>query len=104
MHSTPYLPTTVAPFHAEPLQPATIGRSPRCWVRPYHPQAVRAEAVGCADFKEVTPWVAILEKLWDDPEFEAWHRDLARAEASQWDADRLVGSYEEFFSSMNCAS
>ncbi len=53
---------------------------------------------------EVAPWVAILEKLWDDPEFEARHRDLARAEASRWDADRLVGSYEEFFSSLGRGS
>ena len=33
--------------------------------------------------REVAPWVATIERLWDDPEFEARHRDLARAEANR---------------------
>ena len=47
--------------------------------------------------REVTPWVATIEKLWNDPEFEARHRALARAEARRWDPERLVERYEEFF-------
>ena len=35
--------------------------------------------------REVAPWVAVLEKLWDDPEFEARHREQARAEALRWE-------------------
>jgi hypothetical protein len=35
--------------------------------------------------------------LWDDPDFEAKHRALARAEARRWDADRLAEQYEAFF-------
>jgi glycosyltransferase involved in cell wall biosynthesis len=50
--------------------------------------------------REVAPWVAIIERLWDDPEFEARHRELARAEARRWDADRLIGRYEDFFRSL----
>ncbi len=29
--------------------------------------------------REVAPWMAVLEKLWDDPEFEATHKARARA-------------------------
>jgi glycosyltransferase involved in cell wall biosynthesis len=50
--------------------------------------------------REVAPWVAIVERLWDDPDFEARHRDLARAEAHRWDADRLVERYDSFFRSL----
>ena len=28
--------------------------------------------------EEVAPWVAIIERLWDDPDFEAEHRRPAR--------------------------
>ncbi len=30
--------------------------------------------------QEVAPWVAAIERLWDDPAFEARHRALAKAE------------------------
>ena len=35
------------------------------------------------------PWLAVIEQLWDDPEFEAKHRALARAEATRWDGERF---------------
>ena len=47
--------------------------------------------------REVAPWVATIERLWDDPEFEAKHRALARAEARRWDPDRVAEQYEAFF-------
>jgi glycosyltransferase involved in cell wall biosynthesis len=47
--------------------------------------------------REVAPWVATIERLWDDPAFEAKHRALARAEARRWDADRLAEQYEALF-------
>jgi glycosyltransferase involved in cell wall biosynthesis len=47
--------------------------------------------------REVAPWVATIEKLWDEPELEARHRELARAEAKRWDPDRLAGEYEALF-------
>jgi hypothetical protein len=50
--------------------------------------------------REVAPWVALIERLWDDPDFEARHRALAQAESSRWDADRLVERYEAFFRSL----
>ncbi len=47
--------------------------------------------------REVAPWVAVIERLWDDPEFEARHRAMARAEAKRWEWDRVAGQYERFF-------
>jgi glycosyltransferase involved in cell wall biosynthesis len=46
---------------------------------------------------EVSPWVATIERLWDDPPFEARHRALALAEAKRWDRDLLAGQYQQFF-------
>lgn len=50
--------------------------------------------------REVAPWVATIERLWDDPEFEARHRQRARVEAQRWDGHRLAGQYEAFFRAM----
>ncbi len=47
--------------------------------------------------RDVAPWVAIVERLWDDPEFEVKHRALARAQVRRWDAETLVERYEAFF-------
>jgi hypothetical protein len=45
----------------------------------------------------VAPWVAVIERLWDDPEFEAEHRRRALAEAVRWDGERLAKQFEDFF-------
>jgi glycosyltransferase involved in cell wall biosynthesis len=47
--------------------------------------------------REVAPWVATIERLWDDAGFESGHRERARAEAARWDDGRLAGAYEDFF-------
>jgi len=47
--------------------------------------------------REVAPWVAAVERLWDDPAFEAEHRALARAAARRWEPGRVAGEYAEFF-------
>ncbi len=47
--------------------------------------------------REVAPWVAAIERLWDDSAFEARHRALAKDEARRWDGDRLAAQYEAFF-------
>jgi glycosyltransferase involved in cell wall biosynthesis len=54
--------------------------------------------------RELAPWVALIERLWDDPEFEARHRALAQSEARRWDADRLVERHEAFFRSLSRGS
>jgi hypothetical protein len=46
--------------------------------------------------QEVAPWVAVIERLWDDPEFEAEHRRRALAEAMRWDGERLGNSSRVF--------
>jgi glycosyltransferase involved in cell wall biosynthesis len=46
---------------------------------------------------EVAPWVATVERLWDDPDFEAKHRALAKAESRRWETDRLGAEYEHLF-------
>ena len=50
--------------------------------------------------QEVAPWVAVIERLWDDPEFEAEHRQRALAEAERWDSTTLADQFERFFLSL----
>ena len=50
--------------------------------------------------QEVAPWVAIIERLWDDAEFEDQHRTRALAEAKRWDPTELADQYEAFFLSV----
>jgi glycosyltransferase involved in cell wall biosynthesis len=49
---------------------------------------------------EVAPWVAAIERLWDDPAFEARHRALAKAEARRWDRERAARRYADFFEAL----
>jgi glycosyltransferase involved in cell wall biosynthesis len=46
--------------------------------------------------REVAPWVATIEKLWDDAEFEKRHRELALRETRRWDSGRLVERFDAF--------
>jgi GT2 family glycosyltransferase len=50
--------------------------------------------------QEIAPWVAVIERLWDDPGFEAEHGRLALTEARRWEARSLADQYEEFFLSL----
>jgi glycosyltransferase involved in cell wall biosynthesis len=52
--------------------------------------------------RDVAPWVAVIEKLWGEPAFEASHKALARAEARRWDPGIVIGRFEELFHSL-CA-
>jgi Glycosyl transferases group 1 len=45
--------------------------------------------------REIAPWIAVIEKLWDDPEFEARHRALARAEANLWEPAVIADQFVE---------
>jgi hypothetical protein len=53
--------------------------------------------------QEVAPWLALIERLWDHPDFEAEHRRRALEEAKRWDRDRLGERYEEFLESLDFA-
>jgi glycosyltransferase involved in cell wall biosynthesis len=50
--------------------------------------------------QEVAPWVAVVERLWDDRDFEAEHRGRSLAEARRWDGDKLAEQYDGFFRSL----
>ena len=50
--------------------------------------------------QEVAPWVAVIQRLWDDPAFEARHRALATAEARRWDIERVGQKYADFFKAL----
>ena len=50
--------------------------------------------------QEVAPWVAVIERLWDDPDFEAQHRERALIEAKRWDYEKLAGQYETYLASL----
>jgi glycosyltransferase involved in cell wall biosynthesis len=47
--------------------------------------------------REVAPWVATIQRLWDDPAWEAKHRALALEASKRWDPDRLAGQYLAYF-------
>ena len=61
------------------------------------PERFTPESAEVPAAREVAPWVAIVERLWDDPAFEARHRLLARERAAVWADDRLVDRYLEWF-------
>jgi len=63
------------------------------------PERFGPNTMEIATAREVAPWVAVLEKLWDDPEFEATHRALARAEAQRWEPSAVAGRFEILFRS-----
>ena len=43
--------------------------------------------------REVAPWVATIERLWDDSALETRQRALATAEARRWDMVRVAEQY-----------
>jgi len=73
--------------------PETLGSAGFVFVIP---DRYAAQSLAIPTSREVAPWVAVLEKLWDDPEFEARHRALARAEAQRWEPSAVAGRFEHF--------
>ena len=47
--------------------------------------------------QEVAPWVAAIERIWDDPVLEARQHALAKVEARRWDSKRVSQQYADFF-------
>ena len=74
--------------------PETLGNAGFVFTIPerYTPQSLEIPTA-----REVAPWLAVIEKLWDDPEFESRHRALARAEARRWEPGRIAGQFERLF-------
>jgi glycosyltransferase involved in cell wall biosynthesis len=77
--------------------PGTLGDAGFVFTIPAHYVPENA-AVPTA--REVAPWVAMIEKLWDDAPFEAEHRERARHEAQRWATETLSASYAHLFSRM----
>jgi glycosyltransferase involved in cell wall biosynthesis len=50
--------------------------------------------------REVAPWLATVERLWDDPAFEAAHRSRALEAAQRWKPDGIADRYRSFFESL----
>lgn len=50
--------------------------------------------------QEVAQWVAVIERLCNDPKFEAEHRRRALAEAKRSDGERLARQFEDFFQTL----
>lgn len=50
--------------------------------------------------RDVAPWLATIEKLWDDPAWDARHRDRALEAARRWEPDLVARRYLDFFESV----
>jgi glycosyltransferase involved in cell wall biosynthesis len=50
--------------------------------------------------REIAPWVATVERIWDDPAWETEHRARALEAATRWDDDRIVSEYVSLFESL----
>lgn len=77
--------------------PETLGDAGFVFTLPERCTPVGGEAPTA---REVAPWVAVVERLWDDPAFEAAQRGRAAAEAGRWDDGRVAGEYEAFFAGL----
>ena len=64
------------------------------------PERYTPQSMEIPTAREVAPWIAVLQRLWDDPEFESRHRDLARAEAMRWQPEHIADQFERLFKSL----
>ena len=65
------------------------------------PQQYTPENAAVPTAQEVAPWVAVIEKLWDDHTFESSHQQRALQEANRWRPSELTRLFEEFFSKVS---
>jgi glycosyltransferase involved in cell wall biosynthesis len=65
-------------------------------VPPQHTQ----ESMKLPTAREVAPWIATIERLWDDPVWESDHRTRALRESSRWDNGVLASQYKKYFSQL----
>lgn len=54
--------------------------------------------------REVEPWIATIERLWDDPALAADQRARALREARRWDDDRVMDRYQDLFEGLAAAT
>jgi glycosyltransferase involved in cell wall biosynthesis len=46
--------------------------------------------------KEVAPWIAAIQKLFDDPQFESQQREKCLAQAQRFMPDRIIAAHEDY--------
>ncbi len=51
--------------------------------------------------RDVAPWTAIIEKLWDDPVFEARHRAQALEQSKRWQTERILDQFARLFEELS---
>lgn len=61
------------------------------------PDRYTPESPAVPTARDVRPWLDAVERLWDDPDFEALHRARARDRARAWAPGALIDAYEAFF-------
>ena len=64
------------------------------------PEQFTPENAALPSARDVAPWVAVIEKLWDEPAFEARHRALALQQAERWKPDASLAAFESLFNSL----
>jgi glycosyltransferase involved in cell wall biosynthesis len=77
--------------------PEALGEAGFCFALP---PRCGPDGRGVPTAREVAPWVAAIERLWDDPKFEAEHRKRAQAESHRWKPSKLLENYQTFFESV----
>ena len=77
--------------------PETLGESGFVFTLPAR---ITPRSLSAPTAREVAPWVATVERLWDDPSWEAKQRTLARAASEQWAPDRLADTFTDFFAAV----
>jgi len=46
--------------------------------------------------EEIRPWLDVIIRLWDDPDFEAAQRTRCQVAANRWEPDSLMNDYEKY--------
>ncbi|AGA28661.1 glycosyltransferase family 4 protein [Singulisphaera acidiphila] len=80
--------------------PETIGEGG--FVLPI-PERYTPASVEIPTAEEVEPWIAIIERLWDDPEWEAAQGARALASAGRWDEGEVANEYQAYFESLGAS-
>jgi glycosyltransferase involved in cell wall biosynthesis len=77
--------------------PETLGEAGFVFTVPeqYTPSSIEVPTA-----REVVPWVATIERLWDDQAWESAHQALAPEAVARFALDRVVPQYLTFFGSL----
>jgi len=54
--------------------------------------------------RDVAPWVAAIERHWDNPDLESRHQSLALDEAQRFNLEPVLDHYEDLFQTLTSRS